>query len=284
MDGLLMGPGTPYVITDINEGGRPEFLSGDRVRPREDGIHFGKDRIGGRVYSIQGSVDTASETLGRAAWAALSKKWNSPDSRRTPGRVVELRVRQHDGATRIVYGRPRRIDPANQVLLAVGRIDFVLDFQCIDHLFYGDQEFSNMVTIIPPITGSLTFPAVFPINTHGAATVQSDVTILGDDDAWIVTEFHGPILNPVIDVPGSWAAEVGMDLDFSQTLKIDPRPGFRGVYLNGVAIPSGVLSSSSPRLSNMKLAPGEHNLILRGYDATGTATMNNSWRNTYLTP
>jgi len=281
-DGLLIGPGTPYVVTSIAAGGKPAGEVGDKPRPREDGDVFGRDPLRGRLIPIELTIDTDSYLACQAAWAALSTVWDAERVRDAPGAVIPLRIRQFDGATRTVFGRPNRIDPANEELMDLGRLDVVLDFRCGDHKFYSEER-TTTVGIVPPPSGGLQFPLTFPLATTGRAEGVGAIIVAGDVAAWVAVTPRGPITTPVAVVAGQWEAQLDLALTAGQYVTVDPQPWSRRVRRDGFANVSGKLTQSSPYLSEMRVPPGTHDVLLRGIDATGTASMTVAWRDAHLT-
>lgn len=281
---IIMGEATDYTVTDIDDGGKPDATLGDKEKPREDGIYFGRDRLNGRLITLEVSVDTDDETAARAAYAALTAAWNPEDLRRFPSQVTALRIRSGQAPTKVVYGRPRRCSPTNLKLLAVGRVDLVLDFRCADHLFYSDVEFNNSVSIVPSISGYLVPPIEPPLITINSTETSTQIVVEGDEGtlSWIVSEIEGPIINPEIEVPNQWRVRFDTELIEEQILRIDPQPWSRGIYLNDLPVSSGIITTDSPRLSSLRLPPGSHTVVIRGLDPTGTALLKNFWRNAYI--
>jgi hypothetical protein len=200
-----------------------------------------------------------------------------------PGAVMALRVRQFDGATRVVFGRPGRITPADEELLNLGRLDVVMDFRCIDNKCYADVETTNAISIIPPSSGGLRSPLTDPLTTFGRGEGVGVLEVGGDVEAWLVSLITGPITGPVVDVPLLWKASLDYQLYATENILIDPQPWSRSVRKNGFANMRGKLTPDSPYLSEMLILPGAHEVLLRGIDPTGTASLVTTHRDAFLT-
>lgn len=286
VDGLLMGPTTPYALTLISPGGKPGVSLGDRPRPREDGQYFGLDRLEGRTLTVELTINTDSYAACQEAWAQLAITWDAERIRKTPGAVMPLRIRQFDGPTRWVVGRPDRIDPVNEDLMNVGRLDVIMTFRCIDHRFYSDVENTHVTSIVPRSSGGLLAPLTDPLNTYSGAEspgTRIGINVGGHSPAWIQHRIYGPITNPEIIVPSQWEAKLQMQLFGTDSVIVDPQPWTRRVRKNENVNVSGKFTQSSPYLSEMTVPPGTHDILLRGIDETGSSYMISTWRDAFLT-
>lgn len=278
VDGLLLGANTPYLISGFAPGGKPETLDNDRDRAYADGRVFGRDRLGGRTVAIEVTVD--EDTIGDAiaAYSLLTRVWNSAIVRRTSSDVVAMRVRMFaETDTRVVWGRPRRFDPANDQLLDRGRIDVVADFACVDHLWYEDTPDPVLATTVQASTGAFTAPFVVPLASTTTASASGGFSIGGVEEAWLQVRINGPIVNPVVDILGEYRVELATSLLADQYVDIDARPWVRTAMRSDGANLAGTFSAATPPMSEMTLSPGNHTVVLRGQDVTGTATLT-LWR------
>lgn len=284
VDGLLMGRGTPYKITKIIAGGKPDAEIRDRQRPRQDSLAFGRDNLTGRLLKIELTIDTDSYLACQQAWAELSTVWDAERIRVTPGSVIPMRVRQFTGDTRWVVGRPNLIDPVDEDLMNLGRLDVVMDFRCIDHKFYSDTEYSTTVSIIPASSGGFSFPLRFPVSTYGRGEGEGIMSVGGDTSTWVTSIVHGgPITRPEIEIAQQWRAPLNTIIYDQEYIHIDPSPWAQTVRRNGVSSEPGIFTQEAPYLTQMTVAPGNWDLVLRGTDPTGTSILTTSWRNAFLT-
>lgn len=290
-DGVVVGypQAGEHLLVDLNVAGKPEATVGDNGRPREDGMFFGRDLLTGRLISLEGSVSTDSGDTARLAWEALSAAWDAEELRLTPTATGMLRLRMHDGPTRVVYGRPRDINPKDDPgykLLDVGRLDWVAQFRCIDHLFYDDVEQSEGFDIVSGGAPGLRSPLRSPLTSRvpgSSLELAGRVVVGGTQPAWPQITIYGPVVNPAwFDIGVGWL-QLALTLRYDEFVTIATAPWNRSVRLNGVTNVAGALTTQSMRLSRARLTPGVHQLVLRGISDTGTARMVTSWRDAYHT-
>jgi len=200
--------------------------------------------------------------------------------RRTPGTVASRRSRL-DAREREVFGRPRRFAqddthaPEGVVLLTV-------DFQCVNDLAFAPVESVESVSLVPPPSGGLVTPLAAPLTTVAPVSVPGSVEVGGDVEAWPVVEIFGPITDPTVQVTGEWSTTLRLTIPEGDSIVLDSRPWKRTVLRgsDGASFAGAIPRTSSP-LSRWGLSPGGHEVALRGTDATGTASMRFSWRDTY---
>lgn len=290
LDGLVIGnpPVGDYALTDLHTGGKPETAVGDKPRPREDGVFFGRDLLAtGRVITLEGAVSTDDSATCLAAWETLNSAWDADTTRLSPGAVLPLRLRIAGAPTRVVYGRPRELDPKEDPgfsLVDAGRIDFAAQFRAVNHLYYDDLEQTEVIGVVPATSSGLTSPLMVPLSmntTVDEANAQGTVDVGGTQPATPVITIYGPITNPTWFAIGYGWLQLQMTLAADQFVTLDCRPWVRTVRLNGVTDCAGLLTSTSLRLSQARLFPGRHRVVLRGTSATGTAYMTTTWRDTY---
>lgn len=287
LNGLQIGfpqGGSAYVLSDLNVGGKPDTAVGDKSRPREDGLFFGRDLVTGRAIILEGSVSLDVDA--RDAYGALSTAWNARSTRLTPGAYLPLRLRMFNGPTRVVFGRPREFAPKDDPglrLMDLGRVDFVAQFRCIDDLFYDDIEQSESVGIsgvaVPGLKGPLKGPLI--AQSADASTTDGRIAVGGTEPAWPSITFHGPVTNPMWLIPGLGYLQLAMTLAYDDFVTISTAPWARFVRLNGVTNAAGALTAQSLRLSKARLEPGVHQLVFRGVSDTGSAWLSTSWRDCF---
>jgi hypothetical protein len=294
LDGVTFGPGSATSIQDVDFGD-PELTVGDLPRPRADGMMFGRDYRGGRLVTFELTVLTAYTAPAVAALpelggygtvatldelALLNRAWSGGLVRTTPGAVSRLRYRL-GGRQRVLYGRPRKF-AATSGWATLGRVPVSATFQAIDHRFYDDVERTAVVPYIPPPAGGLTFPIEFPWSTITVGYSPGVIAVAGTEPSWLVIVIYGPIVNPAVTwVGGDWTLGLNLSLLDSQFVVIDPRPWSRGVRLDGVTNVAGALTPTSPRLSELELPFGTHEIVLSGQDDTGLSSMTLAWRHAY---
>lgn len=281
LDGFIFGEGTDYLVHDL-EVGEPELVTNDAALPRQDGMRFGRDYRGGRILTFEiillsGTGLTAITQLG-----ALETAWLADTTRATPGAVSILTLTRA-GRTRRVYGRPRRFAVASE-RDRFGWFSVLADFQTVDHLFYADAELSAVVGMAAPSVGGLIGPLIGPIDAESAGEGVQSLFVGGTIPAWMGVKIRGPIVDPTIEVVGQWSAQLRVTLASDQWLMIDPTPWNRAVRRNDGANLAGAFTASSQRLSQMRIRPGQQQVLLRGLDPTGTASAELFVRETFSSP
>lgn len=229
--------------------------------PRRDGRRFGRDLVEGQTVSLQVEVRPDERPLDEV-WREVVAAWRGDEVRGTPGMLASLTA----DSGRSVRGRPRPVsaDSAHR-LFDVMRAELV--FECVDDLWYGPAV-STRVYFSVPETGGLTFPAVAPFTFDSGPTQRNGVLVVDGDVATFPTfAIRGPVTNPTVYVAGHGTLMFETVLAFDQTLTVNTRDGW--VKRNGAALP-GALSPRGARLSDMRLSPGSYEVVLGGYDPTGT--------------
>lgn len=255
----------------------------DVEQPRGDGSRFGRDFFGGNLLTFDIVIDQSPYPFDvpgpLTGQAALTSAWRANGVRSEPGAVSVLRMRR-GGRVRRVYGRPRRYKPAPE-RDRYGWVSMTCEFQCVDDLFYSDAEHVNSVSIVPPDAGGYMFPFLWPWASVGISYAPGVITIGGNEPAWMCFLIRGPITRPTIDVVGGWKATLDLTLGQGEFVTVDSRPWSRGVRTGGGAFISGSLTPGSAGLSDLRLAPGGHEVVLRGVDSTGTASLSTAWRDAW---
>lgn len=295
LDGYPFGGPTSKVVIEDVDFGEPDILTNDTARPRSDGVAFGRDWRGGRTVTLDLVVLTEYTTpevdgypggygtsVALAELGLLANAWLADEVRTSPQATSTLRYRL-GGRQRVLYGRPRKFVPITSWATS-GRIPVTATFQTIDHLFYDDTEKTDVVPFVPPGAGGLTWPITFPWTTVPVAYSPGTIGVLGPSGTWLVSVIYGPIANPSIRWVRGWTVQLNITLAASEFLVVDPRPWSRGIRLNNVTPMAGVLDPYSPRLSEMRLPWGVHEIVLGGQDATGLSRLTLAWRDGYASP
>ncbi|MER6616262.1 hypothetical protein [Streptomyces xantholiticus] len=274
----------PYEITPA------DTEAGDTPLPREDGIRFGQDLRTHATITFEIGVDTvdaAPTLIGRHganldAVSELKQAWDAEALRRRFGTTAVLRTTQ-GGRARLFYGRPRKCAPAGSKLTRQGYTPVVASFAVQDDSSYDDVEQLVRVDLVPPPHRGIKGPLTTPLSMVGEGSPRQpgEITVKGTRPTWPVITFHGPISQPVCEVVDRWKLSLDLTLGVGERVTIDPRPWGRTVLRNGNASVAGSLYRSSPRLADLRLPIGEHSLVLRGRDDTGTAHMTIAWRDAY---
>lgn len=265
------GQETDVLVLDL-EVGQADIVSNDASLPMQDGLRFGRDYRAGRVITFEMIVLLGTGADALDALARLETAWLADTVRGTPGAVSILKLTR-GGRTRRVYGRPRRFALASE-RDRFGWLSVTADFQCVDHLFYGDAELVTNIGMSAPSVGGLVGPLIGPIDAEAATEGLLDVNVGGTVPAWSVIRINGPIVDPSIELVGSWSFQLNTTLASDQWILVDPTPWNRAVRRNDGANMAGRFTYDSQRLSQLRVPPGRRQFILRGLDPTGSASAN----------
>lgn len=280
----VFGKGTQILVIPEVDFGSTGTTAADAPAPRADGIRMGRDYKGARsiIFSLaarvrgnpEGTLDAADQFLGI---------WSDDEGRDGADNTAILRWNRFRHRRR-VYGRPR--DPAftsGEVNQSYAPITAM--FQCIDHLYYDDTEYSNTIAIVPSAVSTGVFaPVREPVRTLTNSLASGAFTVGGSSTTPMMFRVQGPIVNPEIEVFGRFRVRVMRNLLSDQHITIDARPWRHSIILNDFASISGELDPYSTRLSKLRLPPGQHTAVLRGFDPTGTSTLTTTWRNAFHMP
>lgn len=274
---VVFGWDTPYKVSAVDFGS-PSIRGSDTDNPREDGIRMGTDYRGPRTVTFDMHILTDGPALD--ALATFEEAWLGDDFRDTPGLVMPLRMKRN-GRVRRLYGRPRQFASTTGTTLN-GWIPVTCTFQCVDHRYYADEPMESVFHLTNPPTSGIIAPLVAPITSSGISEVPGVIEVAGNTAAWTIFEVTGPILRPAIEAVGQWTLTMDVNLMAGETILIDPRPWSRSVLRNGIpGVAAGSFTADSPILSQLKTKPGTQEIVLRGTDPTGTATLGitveNAW-------
>jgi hypothetical protein len=284
IDGVTFGMQCPIGLIDGGWNlGTPELQSQDSRNPNGDGQRFGRDTYSSQTWSWALFTNQRDEDTAWAVASQLEKVWKNPDLREVPDAVTSLRYRVA-GRTRMIYGRPRRFTPSVDNKSIQGRIDIQCDFTLAHPTYFGETEYSETVTVNPPIDleAGLEVPFVPPFNTSPGATERTyGITIGGDAPTPVRVEIHGLIEDPYVSV-GDAVVSLRETVTAENPVTADPRP-----WVNSITTADGAGVQVAPRetrLSKLWLPPGDHAVVLRGFSATGTAYAVLRWQDAYETP
>lgn len=268
------GEGTPFALTGFQRG-TATIRDSNRDVPRRDGRRSGRAFKSAPTHDLsvavlgEGSSRVEREADCRALLREISSVWSADRLRATPGMVAKLTIGDF-----AAYGWPRTLAPDDSGLWD-GTAQVDLAFDARDDLWYGPEE-TTMIRFASSTGGGLRFPARAPFRFGGQPTVRnSSVLVGGVMDAAPVFEVRGPVVDPTVDIPGVGALIFNVTLAYDQRLVVDTREGWvkRGRVGGELHAFPGALSAQGARLSDIRLSPGAHNVVLRGTDSTNTAEL-----------
>lgn len=252
----------------------PDQRNGDVPAPLRDTTYFGQDFLGASNITFALEVDTKSETEARAILDTFKGAWRGDAVRLEDGALAMLTA--HTG--RVTFGRPRR-SPADTKRTFQGRAGISAEFLAADDLWYDDV--SQIVTsLVPALGGGVVAPVVAPVVAVGQSTDRSRTfDVLGQFATPTWAEITGPIINPVIEVPGRFRYGFATTLAYDERIDIDVRTGT--ILRNGTTTMS--TDASSSLLDAGALPPGHYSFTLRGTSTSGSPSARLSWRNAHPT-
>lgn len=281
LDGWVFGAGTPYHLAPGGvDFGTAEVQVEDTAVGYGDGNVFGVDSLRGRSiqFTFQVYVDSQAnrDVVALDTATALAVKWRGDDARRTPGKVLPLRMCLAGDRTRVVYGRPRRVaSTVRRAQYDGGWVPMVAAFNTIDDLFYVDspailvlQQYSA-----PTDTG-LSGPWQDPLGDSGVSTAPRPGFIEAGgsvDTRWIEITFEGPSVNPTCEIVGVGSVTWRGSLSAYDVARLQVHPSLRSFTLNGSGSLFGGLRGTP--LDDFVLPPGRQEIRYTAIDATNTSKM-----------
>lgn len=263
-----------------------EGTDGDVQRVREDGVAFGEDYRGGKTFTFEIAVLTDTDPDPHAAGAealnVLEGVWTDERFRDRSSAYGVLRSNLAGRVTRC-YGRPRRYAETPGRTTPKGYTPVVADFAIADGRFYDDTEQQASVGLITPASGSLVAPLEAPLVTTAEVSQETTLTVGGSKSTWPVVTFHGPVMDPEVTI-GPLKIGLKALVTTGVSVTVDPRPWVRTVTRSDGANQAGKLSYATPPLRKCTIAPGTHETVFRGIDATGTSWCEVRWRNARARP
>lgn len=269
LNGVLLGPGTNYLLRDVDLWAAPEVAPAETARAQAHGMFAGRDWLRQRLVTasvaiVAQSTDAAEIVLRQALTAA----WQPPSD----GTPVPLVWMEDDAVKYRVVGKPRLASPK-----VSPRMPAECRFVCTDPRIYANAE-SSASTGLATVSGGLTFAAAAPFvfGSAGAGSTMACTNAGTFPTPWVAT-FTGPLVAPGLEHVG-----LGMSISFpsaslaaGETLVVDSAA--RTVLLNGTASRYSWLSSTSRWF---ELQAGANSVRLSGSSGAGSVTL--TWRSAWL--
>lgn len=251
----------------------------DTTKPRQDGVRFGQDFRGGRTWTFTLGVKAATPAAARALLASAELAWRGEGVRLTPGAMASLTT-MVGGQYRTMYGRPRLFTP-NLTNIGQGEASAVCTFDCFNDLWYGPQQ-QVRVNLQPSATsGGFTVPMTVPLVIAASASAAGGLIIGGNLPTYLAAEIHGPIGQPVLFSPtAGWQVRLNVGLGTGAVVTLDARPWEQSITTGEGGSLAGKLDRGG-YLSDLKLAPGSHEVGLKGVDVTGAAYVMLRWQSAH---
>lgn len=283
-EGVGFGLGLPVSVDqDGFHPGADSWGTQDGENSQRGSTAFGRDRLLGPEWGWD-LFTNRSDTVGAVeSLASLRTAWRAGKDLR-PGEVLPLRYRLA-GRDRRIYGRPRGFEAPPTNLILSGMVPITSSFKCVDAFTYDDEPSSTTLSL--PVSGQsdggFIFPVTFPVSTLPPSDIDraGAVTVGGDEAASPIITFTGPVANPfLIADNGAWRLDLNISLGVGETATVDTRAWVCSAVKNGSQYIGGALGRRQ-QLSDMRLAPGAHQLTFGGSALDAGATCTVSWRNTH---
>lgn len=236
---LPMGPGTDYLIEEIEGFGLPDVRAVDTPRPRATGEFFAQDYLGGRTITITLTIRGANPTALVANIDALMAAWQPISS--DPTATDQLFFQFPGGTARYFVGRPRKAAVTTKRIVG-NNAPVVLEFQCADPRQYGIAQTVSL-GIFQTASGR-TYPRTYPLAYGTAVSDVATVTNSGNFPSRPLARIVGPVTNPRVEnITAGKALKFLLVLAATDFLDIDFDA--RTVVLNGTTSRRSALTFDS---------------------------------------
>lgn len=236
VNGLMLGPGTPYLVRDFNPYAKSARASVS-PRPWSAGGWSGREDVEVVAIPLRLEIDTDNA----AGWLAAQQDLAA--AMRASSTDVVLRWRL-GGADQRMYVRPRMAAPTVQDV-GVGWGPVECSLEALDPLIYADAETVVTDLGLPTFSGGLRVPHTVPFTIPGVATGgTAELTNHGKAPVGLVLRIDGPAPSPVLtltpDGEDTQRLDLALTVGADQWLDVDTRR--RSVLLNGTASRRGDMS------------------------------------------
>lgn len=281
-NGVTMGVGTSYGITNVTGLDLPTIRNGDKGRPRDQGMFIGLDVFGGRSFTLDlwvladGTSSTQALLEALAAATPVMGNTEIPLWFKIPNMnqmAIMCRVRKRTMPFDFDYGAGNVAKP-------------VIQFFATDPRVYYSPSISSTTTLPNGSVGGLTFNFSFPMSFLGTMPGQLVLNNIGNYEMRPIIVFTGPLTNPSIQntsIAGNPKltftnpTQINYTLQPGDTLTVDL--DFHSISYTPVNTnnPQQVLSWYAQGSTWFNLGPGQNLLYFSSSDhpiTDGTVTVN----------
>jgi len=277
--GVVLGPGTPYLITKQEGWDKPAVRSGNVNWSMQPGASVGQNQLNtrqpvvtldvGPPYGSYGTLSAAVQALVTACSTEGSTEY--PLWLQLPGLPFVC-----------TYARVLKTNFPWDVTADLGGLlqGGTIQFECTDPYLYSAPTASTSIGLPGP-AGGFSFPLTFPL-TFGGGLLPNTATVsnAGDVTCWPTLVITGPCLNPVISngsITGNPTISTSIQLYAGDQLWIDCRLGSILYYPAGstVGIPSQYVLQ--PGSEYFGLPPGSSVITFQSSDGVTVAGTVNVW-------
>lgn len=273
-DALVMGPGTPYLVTEPDGFGIPTVRNGDLPRPSDRGAYFGRDFIGQRMVTLKVTVGGTSPTDAVAKLQALFAAWQlaTPDG----SAYMPLKFKLPGQDVQRFHGRPRDAVP-DYTMVQGSQIPVTLLFATADPSVL-DDTLSSMSAPLQNVGTGRTYPRTYP-RVYGAGASGGIILAnnAGNFNTRPVATIVGPCVNPIVTnfTTGEFM-QLAISLGATDTLVIDFDA--RTINLNG----SSRYSTKASGSTWFELAPGTTEVHFNANAFSLGSTLTLTWRSAWM--
>lgn len=286
LGGVVFGDGCRIDHEPEVSPGYSDLRNQDTANPVLDSLSVGRDRRTPGIWQFKLFVNLLDFADALDALDELANVWDAADVRGRPGEVMALRYRFAD-RTRLVYGRPGRFSAPLNNLAHDGYIQITADFAMTDPRYFDDEE--NAVDVFALSADALTgfdVPFEAPIDFVGESTDPVEgkiIEVRGRKATPAIIEFHGPSIDPVVDV-GIWQAKLNGIIPAGETITLDARPQkLSATRKDGSPVTGGMVSRTT-RIADLVIPRGDYAVTHTSRDTMGLSKATVRWRNAYLAP
>lgn len=195
--GLVIGPGTPYILTGWDGYGVPSMRTSDDPAPQADGVWTGPDYLDGRNLTLRVTARGDTPEAAVAAAEALIAAWHLDTVQDGYRARLPLTLKMPGLAPRVIFGRPRRATFAVERIVG-GNVSGTLEFFCPEPLWRSADEWSQALTLAAATTGR-SYNRGYDYGYGGSVT--SDAAVCVNNGSRAVSPgivIQGPVTNPRI--------------------------------------------------------------------------------------
>lgn len=270
--GLTMGPGTPYIVTDWTGYGTPDMRNSDDPWPLDHGTMTGPEYYDGRGVTLSVVVrgDSPSDAVDNAD--ALLAAWQLDTRQDGFNEVAPLTVKIPGRAARRLHGRPRRAS-LSPTSIRSSRVDATLEYFAPDPRWYSADLRSEVLNIGTPATGR-SYPRQYNYGYGGGQSNSTTLVNAGNFETRPVITITGTCNNPRIqNVTTGRTLRLNISLTSPDFLVVDCAK--RTVLLNGTA------SRYAAKVGDwLELAAGANQIRL--LTDAGSPIVSVDWRDAWL--
>lgn len=272
--GLVLGPGTNYIVQSIDGFGTADVRATDVPRPRDHGEFYGLDYLPGRTITITAIIRGSSPANVVANIDALLAVWQPINV--DTATVNELSYKFPGQDARQLRGRPRRC-PIDTHRIIGNNAPVVLEYKAADPRQYDDTGDTAIVGVSSVTTGRA-YPRTYPLTFGGGSSNAIAALNAGNFSTRPMARILGPATNPSI-----LNSNTGEKVKFALTLAsgdfLDVDFDAKTAVLNGTTSRYGTLTSDS---TWWELAPGLTTVQFAADTSSGATSLTFTWASAWL--